>query len=108
MHLWEGLGVCSCLKLIYRWVCCAFQEDMDECDCLEEGIDGWVCLYRILEWMGLGGCDCSNHIMGWCTFLEYIYGCTFLEDIYGWVWLFGRHLRVNVTVYSTFIVGCAS
>lgn len=81
---------------------------MDECDCLEEGIDGWVCLYRILEWMGLGGCDCSNYIYG-LMYLFRIHLWVYLSRRhYGWVWLFGRHLRVGVTVYSTFIVGCAS
>ena len=96
MHLWEGLGVCSCLKLIYRRVCCAFQEDMDECDCLEEGIDGWVCLYRILECMGLGGCDCSNHI----------YGLMYLFRIHLWVYLSRRHLWMGVAVWKTFTGEC--
>ena len=41
-------------------------------DCLNN-IYGYVCLFRILSWVGVGGFDC---------------GCTFLEYIYGWVWVF--------------------
>ena len=50
-----------------------------------EYLNGWV-------WVGV---TVQITFMGWCTFLEYIYGCTFLEDImdgcgclediYGWV-----------------------
>ena len=73
------MNVCGCLRLFkaYLWVGVPFWTTfMDECECLED-ICGWVCLCRILVWMGVGGCDCSNHI-------------------YGWVYLFRIHLWVGV------------
>ena len=44
---------CTFLEYIYRWVWVGVTV---------ENIYGWVYLFRIHLWMGVGVCDCLKHI----------------------------------------------
>ena len=85
------------------------------CDCLQH-IYGWVCLFGTYLWVGMtvwslfiGGCYwvwVGVNECGWVGKMVKLV-CNCLKCIYGWVYFSRRRLWVGVTVYSTFMGGCA-